>query len=97
MAVAPGQRLQAVQQGSSPGGLEHGGVQAVAVTAGVDRVKQPSRPWRPCQVARIALQLDGRQEAGKHRGEQRGIGRQARSPVQGLARQAPLHGEDGAA
>jgi hypothetical protein len=87
---------QAVQQRGGVADSAHGGVQAVAVTAGFDRVGQPARPGRPGQVAGIALQFDGREEIGEHRGEQPGFGRQAR-PVQPLARQAPLHGEDGAA
>ena len=53
--------------------------------AGLDRAGQPAKPWELGQAAGVALQSDGRQETGTHRGEQLGSGRQAR-PVQALAR-----------
>lgn len=97
LAVAPGQHLQAVEQRSRAGSLAHGGVQAVAVPAGFDCFEQPRRPRRLGQIARVALQLDGCQQAGEQRSEQRWWGRQARSGVQGLTRQPSLEREDGAA
>ena len=77
--------------------LAHGGVQAVAVTAGLDRIDQPSGPWRLGQVACATLQLDGSKEAREHCGEQLGCRRHAWAPVQRLTWQASLDGEDGAA
>jgi hypothetical protein len=68
----------------------------VAVAAGLDRLGQPGRPGRPVQVARAGLQLDRGKKTGQYRGEQLRLGRQARSGVQDLARQAPLDREDGA-
>jgi len=51
-------------------GLAHGGVQAAALTADFDRVGRAARPRQLGQVAGVALQLDGREEIGEHRGEQ---------------------------
>jgi hypothetical protein len=58
------------------------------------------RPGDAAEYAiRVALRelLDRRKKTGQYRGEQLRLGRQARSPVQDLAGQAPLDGEDGAA